>query len=87
LAVEVAGATREFVARLDALLDALGLPALYSAWPVEDLLEAMHADKKARSGAVRFVLADGPGSWSCTAVEDRLIREHLAAWAASKGRV
>lgn len=86
LAVEVAGASREFVARQDAMLDALGLEALSSAWPVSDLLTAMHSDKKARSGSVRFVLADQPGSWSCTAVEDRVIREHLDAWAGSKER-
>ena len=29
----------------------------------------MHSDKKARSGSVRFVLADKPGSWTCSAVE------------------
>jgi 3-dehydroquinate synthase len=85
LGVEVAGASRDFVARQDAILDALGLPALSSAWSVEKLLTAMRLDKKARSGSVRFVLAASPGSWSCTAVEDRVIREHLDAWAGSKG--
>ena len=86
LAVEVAGASREFVARQDAMLDALGLQALSSAWPVGELLATMHLDKKARSGSVRFVLADAPGSWSCSVVEDRTIREHLTAWAGSKER-
>jgi 3-dehydroquinate synthase len=85
LAVEVAGASREFVDRQDSVLEALGLPALTSAWPVSTLLTAMRSDKKARSGSVRFVLAASPGSWSCTAVEDRVIREHLDAWAGSKG--
>jgi 3-dehydroquinate synthase len=85
LGVEVVGASREFVARQDAILDALGLPALASAWPAEKLLTAMRLDKKARSGSVRFVLAASPGSWSCTAVEDQVIREHLNAWAGSKG--
>ena len=86
LAVEVLGAPREFVRRQDALLDTLGLPALSSAWPVGELLSAMRSDKKARSGSVRFVLADAPGSWTCSAVEDRVILEHLGAWADSKGR-
>jgi 3-dehydroquinate synthase len=86
VAVEVAGASREFVRRQDALLDALGLDALHSAWPGDDLLEAMRSDKKARSGAVRFVLAEKPGSWVCSAVGDRVIREHLDAWAGSKRR-
>ena len=86
LAVEVLGASRDFVNRQDAMLDNLGLPALSSAWPVGELLKAMRSDKKARSGSVRFVLADAPGSWSCSAVEDRVILEHLGAWAGSKGR-
>jgi 3-dehydroquinate synthase len=86
LAVEVAGASREFVRRQDALLDALGLDVLTSAWSSDELLSAMHSDKKARSGSVRFVLADKPGSWACSAVEDRVIREHLDAWAGSKRR-
>jgi len=86
LAVEASVASREFVKRQDAILDALGLPALSSAWPVNELLVAMHSDKKARSGSVRFVLAESPGTWSCTAVEDGTIREHLEAWTRSKGR-
>jgi 3-dehydroquinate synthase len=84
LAVEVAGAPRELVRRQDRLLDALGLETFSSAWPVADLFEAMRSDKKARSGAVRFVLASKPGSWTCSAVDERVIREHLAAWADSK---
>jgi 3-dehydroquinate synthase len=84
LAVEVASATKEFVLRQDALLDGLDLPALRVGYQPEQLLDAMHADKKARRGEVRFVLPDAPGRWRCDAVEDRLIREHLLAWAASK---
>jgi len=85
LAVEVSGASREFVKRQDAMLDALGLTALEDVWPVGSLASAMRSDKKARSGAVRFVLADEPGSWTCASVEDRTICEHLDAWASSKG--
>jgi 3-dehydroquinate synthase len=85
LAVEVSGASREFVKRQDAMLDSLGLEGLSSAWSVGKLALAMQSDKKARSGTVRFVLADKPGSWACTSVEDRTIREHLDAWAGSKG--
>jgi len=86
LAVEVTGAPREFVARQDAILDKLGLPALTNAWPVYELLASMHSDKKARAGSVRFVLAEAPGSWSCSPVEDKVIQEHLEAWASSKER-
>jgi 3-dehydroquinate synthase len=86
VAVEVAGTSREFVARQDAMLDALGLETLTTAWPVYQLLTAMHSDKKARAGSVRFVLADAPGSWACTVVGESVIREHLDAWAGSKAR-
>ena len=85
LAVEVLGAPREFVARQDALLDRLGLNGLESVWSVDELLSAMHSDKKAREGRIRFVLADAAGSWRCEAVDDVKVREHLTAWAASKG--
>jgi 3-dehydroquinate synthase len=84
LAVQIAGGTREFVRRQDALLDSLGLDVFTTAWPVSELLEAMHSDKKGRSGSVRFVLADKPGSWGCTVVDDSVIREHLDAWSSSK---
>jgi 3-dehydroquinate synthase len=86
LAVEAGAGSRDFVRRQDAILDELGLPAFSSAWPTGELLVAMHSDKKARSGSVRFVLVGAPGSWGCNAVDDRVIREHLSAWAASKGR-
>jgi len=86
VAVEVAGATREFVRRQDALLDALGLTALTGSWAPFDLLSAMQSDKKARAGDVRLVLADAPGSWRCERVGDSVLQEHLVAWAESKGR-
>jgi 3-dehydroquinate synthase len=86
LAVEIAGASVEFVKRQDTMLDSLGLTALTDSFPAGKLAAAMQSDKKARSGTVRFVLADQPGSWTCASVEDRTIREHLDAWASSKGR-
>ena len=84
LAVEVAGASREFVLRQDALLDQLGLPAMGEGFAADKLLAAMRADKKVRRGAVRFVLATAPGVWSCQPVADSVIAEHLEAWADSK---
>jgi 3-dehydroquinate synthase len=85
LSVEVGQGTTEFVWRQDRLLDSLGLPALKVGFGPPELLEAMHADKKARGGKVRFVLSDGPGLWRCQSVADATIGEHLAAWADSKG--
>lgn len=85
LAVDLAGASLEFVQAQDDLLDALGLPAL--AWSAEpgDMLAAMKRDKKARHGQVRFVLPRDVGSWELMDVSDNVILEHLSAWAKSKG--
>ena len=85
LSVEAAHGSVEFVQRQDRLLDDLGLPAMKASFPPNRLLEAMHSDKKARGGHVRFVLPDGPGLWRCEAVDDSVTAEHLTAWANSKG--
>lgn len=85
LAVEGAHASREFVARQDALLDSLELPAIEQRYEPDEIARALHSDKKVRGGVTRWVLADGPGMWRCQAVEDSMIMEHLEAWAASKG--
>lgn len=85
LSMEAAGADSEFVKRQDRVLDALGLGALPVRAEPRVLLDAMHGDKKARGGVVRAVLVDGPGAWHCDAVDDRVMLEHLDAWAAAKG--
>lgn len=84
VAMDVAGAAPEFVKRQDRLLDALGLPGLEVTAPVDQLLDAMHADKKARGGVVRMVLVPRPGEWRCEAVPDTVMRAHLEAWASTK---
>jgi 3-dehydroquinate synthase len=84
LAAQVAGASRDFVRRQDGILDRLDLPAMTSSFSASRLLDAMHADKKARRGTVRFVLATEPGAWGCQPVADDVIAEHLDAWSASK---
>jgi 3-dehydroquinate synthase len=86
LSVEAGSASMELVRRQDRLLDALGLPALDSWFEPSALQEAMHSDKKARGGSVRFVLLDAAGVWRCEPVTDALIGEHVAAWADSKER-
>lgn len=74
----------DLVESQDALLDALGLPALaWSAEP-ETLLDAMKRDKKARRGQVRFVLPRDVGDWELADVDDDTLLEHLTAWARSK---
>jgi 3-dehydroquinate synthase len=84
LAVDAGSAGRELVARQDALLDRLGLTAIQEPRNAAELLAAMKSDKKARAGAVRFVLLGAPGVWECSAVEEDLVSDHLAAWSASK---
>jgi len=85
LSVEAGHGSHEFVRRQDRLLDQLGLASLETSYPPDALMEAMHADKKARGGHVRFVLVDAPGLWRCEPVADKMIGEHLSAWAESKG--
>src|SRR5215218_1729284 len=41
------------------LLAALGLPVSYSAGVLDELVDTMHGDKKARAGKLRFVVLDG----------------------------
>ena len=86
LAVEAGQGSVEFVRRQDLLLDSVGLPSMETSYGPDALLEAMHSDKKARAGHVRFVLCDAPGQWRCEPVADEMIRQHLAAWAESKTR-
>jgi len=84
LAVECANGTREFVARQDSLLDALGLVTLEQGFDANDVARALRADKKVRNGVTRWVLADEPGVWQCMSVEEGTMMEHITAWSASK---
>jgi len=56
LSVRRAGLPPAARARLDALLDALGLPRRMPPTPLPALLRAMQRDKKRRAGGVRWVL-------------------------------
>lgn len=84
LAVEAGSADRAFVRRQDELLDRLGLATILDRYEPSDLISAMRSDKKAKAGAVRFVLPSAVGVWECCAVEETMIREHVTAWAASR---
>ncbi len=50
-----------FVERQRACLSAYGLPVNWRALPVSDALAAMKRDKKARTGTMKFIVADGLG--------------------------
>ena len=84
MAIDLVGASPEFVEAQDDLLDALGLPPLaWSAEP-EALLDAMKRDKKARGGNVRFVLPRDVGEWELVEVDDATILAHLRTWVEGK---
>ena len=56
------------VARIEALLRAIGLPTkIPEEVPVDRIMEAMAHDKKGKAGAIRFVFQDGVG---CLVVHD-----------------
>ena len=73
-------------ARLDALLAAVGLPGVPGDQAAETLLELAAMDKKAREGAVRWVLLedigrvarDPDGAWS-HALDGGQVRSWLAS--------
>lgn len=80
LGQRLVGTSPELVAAQDELLDALGCPALEWRAPAAEMLAAMKRDKKARGGAVRFVLLRDVGAWEVVAVEDATLLEALAQW-------
>lgn len=80
IAADVAGAPSDFTKRQQALLGRLIPPFPQRVYAVEELMDAMHSDKKAREGRVRFVLATRPGKWRCEPVDEEIIREHLTKW-------
>jgi len=84
VSMDVGACDAEFVRRQDHLLDALGLASLGVSASPSALLDAMRSDKKVRGGAVRMVLASAPGVWQCVAVDDRVVRAHIDAWASTK---
>ena len=80
LGERLVGTPEEFVRTQDELLDTLGLPALEWRAPAQDMLDAMKRDKKARGGAVRFVLPRDVGEWELVAVDDDVLMEELEEW-------
>ena len=84
LAAALEGAPLDLVAEQDALLDALGLPALDFSAGADDMLDAMLSDKKTRGGKIRFVLPRDVGVWTVREVDEEALCEHLKAWSRSK---
>lgn len=80
LGQRLVGTPEELVRAQDELLDALGCPALEWRAPASAMLDAMKRDKKARGGAVRFVLPRDVGDWEVMAVDDADILAALERW-------
>ncbi len=76
------GASEEVFARQDALLAALGIDRPDYPADVDALVQAMHSDKKARDGKVRFTLVPEPGTVVTLAVPDESIVQELEGWVA-----
>jgi 3-dehydroquinate synthase len=71
-----------FVAQLERLIAAAGLPTVAPDLPPERWLELMRVDKKAEGGEIRFVLLDPPGRACVRSAPDEtvldVIRRHSA---------
>ncbi len=81
------GTEADFAEAQASLLDDLELP--YLDWFVDpqSVLQTMKKDKKARGGAVRFVLAKDVGNWVVEKVDDEVILEALGDYFALKRTV
>ncbi len=84
LSAALEGASMDLVSSQDDLLNRLGLPALDFNAPAADIISAMHADKKARGGNIRFVLPTDVGEWSAREVDNETLLAHLQGWERSK---
>jgi 3-dehydroquinate synthase len=66
--------------RQRSLLDAARIPLPEDDFAVTDVIRAMHADKKARGGVVRFVFSTGPGRVDVVEVDDETLAAALGVW-------
>jgi 3-dehydroquinate synthetase len=83
LAVEAIGAPRAFVADLETLLSALGLPALsveYTTDMSADLLFDCLQAKQNYGQGIQFVLVKSPGNLVYQAVDPDLVKIYLIYW-------
>jgi len=80
LAGRVLGASAEVASMQDDLLDGLGITRPSYPADAGALVDAMHADKKARGGTVRFALVPEPGRYVTVAVDDDVLLAEVRAW-------
>jgi 3-dehydroquinate synthase len=67
------------------VLAALGLPVSYVPGVLDELVETMRGDKKARAGTLRFVVLDGPAKPGRLEAPDRALLERAYAAVSSAG--
>lgn len=79
LASEVIGASEVTVRAQVELLEALGLSRTETDATPREVVDSMKTDKKARDGAVRFVLVKEPGAWQVVPVDRETLERHAAA--------
>ncbi|MDT7837568.1 3-dehydroquinate synthase [Aquabacterium sp. OR-4] len=72
-----------FVARVQRLVAAAGLPVQAPPMPLARWFDLMRVDKKAEGGEIRFVLIDGPGKACMRAAPDALVAEVISAHSAA----
>lgn len=83
LSVRMQLAHGDVVQRVRALVERASLPVQPPRLGVDRYLQLMRVDKKAESGAIRFVLIEGLGKAGVHAVPDTMIAEVLAAHGAA----
>jgi len=83
MAMQLADASADFVLRQDALLDALGIPALDPAIMGTDLDmmgEVFARDKKNLDSDLRFILLSAPAQPELVTVPQNILFDHLRTW-------
>jgi 3-dehydroquinate synthase len=64
---------------LESIVASAGLPTKGPAWAAEKYIDLMSVDKKAQAGIPKFILLDGLGKALVTSVDEKPLRETLAA--------
>jgi 3-dehydroquinate synthase len=64
---------------LASIIASAGLPTKGPAWAADRYIELMSVDKKAQAGIPKFILLDGLGKALVTSVDEKPLRETLAA--------
>jgi 3-dehydroquinate synthase len=64
---------------LESIIASAGLPVTGPSWSADRYIELMSVDKKAQAGVPKFILLDGLGKAIFTKVDEKPLRETLAA--------